>query len=203
MLAGPTSAIGLGVFNPIVKAYVLAGTCILVACVGRGPKTPEAAFDSLAQGVANGSAETVFDALDQNTRWSWMTVQRCHREAFDAVLSNFPEGQDKEQKLRYLEAAATSETAADIFAAKLGTQAIAELKGRLPSPRPLFTVAADQATAPSVTGPPLVFARIEGRWGFAGFAAESDEQKRRAVADLEMIKTSATDYERARTLGKP
>lgn len=175
----------------------------LAACGSRGPKTPEAALQRMSQAVASGDAEALFDALDQNTRWSWMTIQKCHREAFDAVLSNFPDGPDKEQKLRYLEAAATAETAADIFAAKMGERALKDLKGRLPPAGARVTIAGLDASVAAVSGPKLSFRAIEGRWGYAGFAAESEEQKRRAVADLEMIKTSATDYERARTLGKP
>ena len=35
-----------------------------------------------------------------------MTVQRCQREAYDIVLSNFPEGADRESKLRRFEAGA-------------------------------------------------------------------------------------------------
>jgi hypothetical protein len=185
------------------RLFIGAMALVLVACSARGPKSPEAAFERISLGVSSSDAETLFDGLDQDTRWSWMTIQKCHREAYDAVLSNFPDGTDKDQKLRYLEVAATAETPADIFAAKMGNKALAELRGRLQTGTPQFSTKGAEATVAALSGAPLVFRMVEGRWGYSGFAAESEDQKRRAIADLELIKTSATDYERARTLGKP
>lgn len=175
--------------------FLLAGL-LLLACSARGPRTPEAAYERMARAVEAQDAEALFEALDQETRWSWMTVQRCHREAFDVVLSNFPEGDDRERKLRRLEAGATAETPADLFAATLGKEGIRALRGKLPN-KPTFEVKGDKAT---VNGghEPLPLAAVEGRWGYAGFRPQSEEQKNRAVADLELIKVSATDYERAR-----
>ena len=132
-----------------------------------------------------------------------MTIQKSHREAYDVVLSNFPDGPDKEQKLKYLEGAATAETAADLFAVKMGPAAIAELKQRLPPGEITLTVKGDVAEAPAQSGASLTFALVEKRWGFSGFRGRAEDLKRRAIADLEMIKQSATDYERARTLGNP
>ncbi len=175
---------------------------VLAACSARAPKTPGAAYEKLAAAVDNADAEALFEALDQETRWSWMTVQRCHREAFDVVLSNFPEGEDREKKLRRLEAGASAETAADLFAAKSGAAALAALKGRLPD-KPDLKVHNNEALATAKAGSALRFLQIEGRWGYAGFAAEAEEVKRRAVADLELIKISATDYERARARSAP
>lgn len=188
-----------------LRTWVLYGAiaCVLVACGARGPRTPESAFERISLGVSNNDAETLFEGLDQHTRWSWMTIQKCHREAYDAVLSNFPDGPDKLQKLRYLEPAATAETPADIFATKMGARALAELKGRLPTGTPQFSTVGAEATLAALSGAALQFRLVEGRWGYSGFAAEAEDQKRRAIADLELIKTSATDYERARTLGNP
>jgi len=191
------------VFKGLTRVFIGATAFILVACSARGPKTPEAAFEQISQAVSTNDAETLFDGLDQPTRWSWMTIQKCHREAYDAALSNFPDGPDKELKLRYLELAATAETPADIFAAKMGARALADLKGRLPTGKPQFSTVGTEATMLPLAGAPLQFRLVEGRWGYSGFAAVAEDLKRRAIADLELIKTSATDYERARTLGKP
>ncbi|MCG5052305.1 MAG: hypothetical protein KA712_05035 [Myxococcales bacterium] len=183
-----------------VRSGAFVAGLVLAACTARGPKTPEAAFARLSEAVSARNAEDLFEALDQDTRWSWMTVQKCQREAFDVVLSNFPEGPDRERQLRHLEAGATAETAAELFAARMGTEALASLAGRLPEP-PVFTVAGSEAATPARSGAALLFRQIEQRWGYAGFSSAAEEQKRRAVADLELIKTSATDYERARLRG--
>ena len=101
-----------------------------------------------------------------------------------------------------MEAGASAETAADLFAAKMGAMAFAKLKTALPSVIQ-FQVKGDVATVPTAQGEALTFRQAEGRWGYAGFASESEEMKRRAIADLELIKTSATDYERARARSAP
>lgn len=201
LLLVPSSAIPGCVSCGIWRAFLPGIGLLLLACSGRGPKTPEAALERLGAAVAERDAEALFDALDQETRWSWMTLQRSHREAFDVVLSNFPEGEDREKKLRRLEAGATAETPAELFAAKMGTQALNALASALPA-KGAPDVKGDSASVPTARGP-LLFNRIEGRWGYAGFRAEAEEQKRRAVADLELIKVSATDYERARARSAP
>lgn len=173
----------------------------MAGCGSRGPRTAQAAAEALTNAASQSDAEALYEALDQHTRWSWMTIQKSHREAYDVVLSNFPDGADKDQKVKHLEAAATAETAADLFAVKMGARALVELKQRLPAGALALTVKGDEAEAPGQSGQPLTFALVEKRWGYSGFRAEAEEQKRRAIADLEMIKVSATDYERARALG--
>jgi len=55
-------------------------------------KTPEEAFQRFAAAVHAGDGAALFDALDQSARWDLMTIQKYHREAYDIVLSNYPEG---------------------------------------------------------------------------------------------------------------
>ena len=47
--------------------------------------------------------------------------------------------------------------------------------------------------------PGISSAEQDGQWGWSGLAAEADENKRRAVADLEIIRNNAADQERAAT----
>jgi len=51
------------------------------------------AYTRLAAAVTAGDGGALFDALDQETRWNWMSIQEFHREAYDIVLSNYPEGE--------------------------------------------------------------------------------------------------------------
>ena len=55
-------------------------------------KTPAEAYKRLTAAVNAGDGGALFDALDQETRWNWMSIQKFHREAYDIVLSNYPEG---------------------------------------------------------------------------------------------------------------
>ena len=57
-------------------------------------KTPGEAYKRFSAAVNAGDGGALFDALDQETRWNWMTIQKFHREAYDIVLSNYPEGRD-------------------------------------------------------------------------------------------------------------
>ena len=53
-------------------------------------------------------------------------------------------------------------------------------------------------TVAAAAGAPLRFRKgQDGRWGYAGLAAEAEDRKRRASADLELTRSSAADFERA------
>lgn len=170
---------------------------IALAAAGctRGASTPEDAYGQLATAVRAGDAAALFEALDLETRWAWMTIQRAHREAYDVVLSNFPDD-ERERALPRYEDGAHAEDAAALFARKQGPAALAALRGRLPD-RPSFTkLGEDDATTAASDGKPLPFHRRKG-WGYRGFYEEAKSLEKRAWADLESVRTSATDFERA------
>jgi hypothetical protein len=169
---------------------------------GRGARTPEEAYGRLLQAVRARDGVRLFEALDLETRWSWMTVRRCHREAYDIILSNFPEGSERAQQLHRFEAGALAEDDAALFASRLTDAGWAELGRGLTEGAHLQGSGEDEARALTADGRPLTFRRAQnGRWGFAGFADEGEQNKRRAIADLDVIRTSAADYERASTRG--
>jgi hypothetical protein len=129
-----------------------------------------------------------------------MTTRRSQREAHDIVLSNFPEGAARDQQLRRFEAAAAAESEADLFAAWLPADKWGELARDLPEAAVPEEGAADRA---QVSGPqgrvwPLRKGQ-DGGWGFAGFSEEAEQVKRRALADLEVVRNNAADLERAAT----
>jgi len=175
---------------------VLAG---LPAC-NRGAKSPEEAYARFAQAVKAGDGQKLYAALDTDTRWSWMGVRRAHREAYDIVLSNFPEGPEREQRTRRFESAALSENEARLFAAELPPGRMSQLARELPA-QPKFQpgpAGADEVVVPLAGGGTLAFRRgKDRRWGYAGFATDADDRKRRAWADLESIRNAAADFERA------
>jgi hypothetical protein len=183
-----------------------ASVAVLLACAAaglgacnRGAKTPEEAYARFAAAVRAGDAEKLYQTLDLETRWSWMTVRRAHREAYDIVLSNFPEGSEREQRSRRFEAAALSDSEARLFAGELPAGRMQQLAHELPA-APQFKPgsAAAEVVVPLDAGGTLAFRKgQDGRWGYAGFAGEADDRKRRASADLELIRNSAADYERA------
>jgi hypothetical protein len=181
-------------------AVALAGMAVLAGCKG-GATTPDEAFGRLSQAVTARDGGRLFEALDLQTRWSWMTIQRAQRESYDIILSNFPEGSERERLLRRCQDGALSASARDLFARQLEPATWTALAQQLPaggSPREVSPGQAELAG----NGGPLLFRRPtdrRGGWGFAGFADEAETTKRRALADLELVRTSAADYERAAT----
>jgi len=63
-----------------------------------------------------------------------------------------------------------------------------------------FEIAASglDATAVLSSGTRLPFRKGEsGRWGFAGFADDAEDRQNRALRDVDLVRVSAADYERA------
>ena len=162
-------------------------------------KTPADGYKRLSEAVNAGDAGALFDALDQETRWNWMSIQKFHREAYDIVLSNYPEGEVRERETRRFERAATASSARDLFIADAAP-------GLLPMLKPLVLPGAsieagatpDEAAAVLASGARVPLRRGKnGGWGFAGLDRRAEEDKNRAYHDLELVRSSAADFERA------
>ncbi len=187
----------MAVREVVAARAVLVPVVLLLASCARGPKTPEEAYERFAAAVTARDANALFDALDQQTRWSWMTVQRSHREARDILLSKFPDGPERTRELQRFEAGATSESAKAFFAKQVNDATWTRLAPGL-SGTPTFTPGENETLVLTPAGRHLVFRKGDNkRWGFSGLSDEAEQIKRRAIADLEMLRTSATDYERA------
>ena len=177
-----------------------AAVLLLVSMAGcrHGAKDPAGAYRQLAAAVNAGDGGALFDALDQKARWAFMSVQKWHREAYDIVLSNYPEGPLRESEKRRFEPAATATSAREMFKAEVAP-------GLLPMLRPLIAADAriengpseNEAAAVLASGARVPLARGRGGWGFAGLGQRADEQRNRAFHDLEVVRASAADYERA------
>jgi hypothetical protein len=189
------------------RARVVTGlvAALVAGCAGGAP-SPDEALKVLEQAVQARDGGRLYDALDLDTRWSWMSIQRAERESYDIILSNFPAGADRERQLRRCEAGALAENARDLFAQRLEDTTWAELGAALAhASAPVVSSDGAQAEVDG-NGHRLIFRRpAKGRygWGFAGLSDRAEEIKRRAMADLELVRTSAADYERAATRQRP
>jgi hypothetical protein len=162
-------------------------------------KTPAEAYKRLSAAVNAGNGGALFDALDPETRWNWMSIQKFHREAYDIVLSNYPEGEIRERETRRFEHAATAPSARDCSSWTRRRRScrccVARAGGR---PR--------SKTVQATTWRPRCWAsggRVElkrsksGDWGYAGLGKRAEDDKNRAWHDLEAVRASAADFERA------
>jgi hypothetical protein len=192
---GPTS-VGLGV-------WVAVGLAALTAACTPKAKSPEEAYRWFSKAVQARDAGALFDALDQTTRWDWMTVQKWHREAYDIVISNFPEGPARERELHRFEKGATAGSAKELFASEVGASVLPML-APLVVANPRFEVEQPNFFVDAVlpAGGHVQLARGEkGGWGFSGLRPDAEERKARAYHDLDMVRVSAADYERAAARG--
>ena len=178
----------------LASLAVTSGAC---RCRAR---TPDEAFLRLQNAVSKGDPGALFDALDQSSRWAWMTVQKSHREAYDIILSNYPDGPERERERRRFERGATLGSARQLFIDVVGREDIETLPHPLPA-AVRFDVAADDprsAIATLASGARLPFRMgQDGGWGYAGFAADADARQVRALHDVDLVRLSAADYERA------
>lgn len=169
----------------------------------RGGKTPEDAYQRLSEAVAARDGAQLYDALDLETRWSWMTVQRAQRESYDIVLSNYPPGPERDRSLHRFEPGAHSDSATALFARQLDPTVWSELAATIAAIGPIPRLVGDGAEVVAAAGArTLPFRkRSDGHrgwgWGYAGLVTQGEDIKRRAIADLDLVRMSAVDYERA------
>jgi hypothetical protein len=186
------------------RATVLVGLGALLLSAGASgcrhkAASPAEAFRRFADAVKAGDGRALYDALDQPTRWNWMSIQKFHREAYDIVLSNFPEGPERERETRRYEHAATASSARELFASDAAPQLIAMFQPLLLAEPPIaMGPGDDRAAAVLASGARVELGRgKDGGWGFAGLDKQAEDDKNRAYHDLEVVRASAADYERA------
>jgi hypothetical protein len=188
-------------FFPIAIALLA-----MTGCYDHGARTPAEAHARLQAALAAHDSSLLWRSLDQDTHWSWMTIQRAWREAYDITQSVVPEGQERRHLLARFEPGATSENAETLFAKMLtpedwaASQALVSAAGTRP---PEISPTGESAEIATPAGS-LVFRKAHNQhwgWGFSGLASRADRLKRNASADLERMRRDAADYERAAARG--
>jgi hypothetical protein len=195
-----------GAARSSVPVRIVVLLCAGLGGVGCAPKskTPAEAYARFSQAVTARDGGALYDALDQSTRWAWMTVQTWHREAYDIVISNYPQGPERERELRRFEKGATASSARELFKAEMATTMLPLLAPLVVAGTPTIETVppGDVAEVVLPAGGRVRFARGEkGGWGFNGFAPDAESRKMRAYHDLEQVRANAADYERAAARG--
>jgi hypothetical protein len=184
---------------PRLIGFVTVAVLAAAAGCRSKAKTPLDAYKRLTAAVNAGDGGALFDALDQEARWNWMSIQKFHREAYDIVLSNYPEGEIRERETRRFERAATAGSARDLFIADAAPKLLPMLRPLVLSGAPIEAGATpDDAAAVLASGARVPLHRgKDGGWGYAGLDKRAEEDKNRAYHDLEVVRASAADFERA------
>ena len=190
---------GSGTFARAVAVLAVVGAA---GCTKA--RTPEEGYRRFCKAVMAGDAPALFEALDQKSRWGWMTVQKSHREAYDIILSNYPEGPERDREVHRFERGATLGSGRAAFVDQVGQGAIGGLRP-LCTGSPRFEIAPDGADAvavlPSGAKVPLRIGPEDKSWGYAGYADDAEDRQKRALADVDQVRASAADYERAAARG--
>jgi hypothetical protein len=195
-----------GAARSSVPVRIVVLLCAGLGGVGCAPKskTPAEAYARFSQAVTARDGGALYDALDQSTRWAWMTVQKWHREAYDIVISNYPQGPERDRELHRFEKGATASSARELFKTEMAATVLPQLAKLVVPGKPAIEVVApgDIAEVVLPDGGRVRFARGDnGGWGFAGFTPDAEARKNRAYHDLEQVRTNAADYERAAARG--
>jgi len=178
----------------------------LLGCRAREAATPAEAHARLVAAVAAHDDAKLWTALDLETRWSWMTIQRAWREAYDITQSVVPDGPERTRLLARFEPGATTEDAQALFARMLTqdewtrTQALLAAAGSRQPPSPGERTTVELATQAG----PLLYRKGDQwhpGWGYAGLAERAEQLKLAATVDLERMRKDAADYERAAARG--
>ena len=182
-----------------ILAVVLVAASALGAGCRHKAKSAGEAYKRFSAAVNAGDGGALFDALDQETRWNWMSIQKFHREAYDIVLSNYPEGEIRERETRRFEHAATAPSARDLFVADAAPALLQTLRPLMVPGAPIEAgPTEDTAAAVTPSGARVELKRTkDGDWGYGGIAKRAEEDKNRAWHDLESVRASAADFERA------
>lgn len=193
-----------------MKLALLASAVVSVlALVGCGPgraKTPGDAHARLAAAVSAHDSAQLWNALDQDTQWSWMAIQRAWRECYDITQSAVPEGDERTRLLARFEPGAKAENARSLFTAMLSPgdwKAVEDLVSAAGAAQP-ESGPSEQTARIETTRGPLTYRNAHNRywgWGYSGLSDHAEQLKRTASADLERMRTDAADYERAATRG--
>ena len=188
--------------SPLARATILALLLGAVACTPKY-RTPEEAYAHFTSAVEARDGGALFDVLDQGTRWAWMTVQKWHREAYDIVISNYPQGPERERELRRFEKGATASSARELFKTEVAPDLLPKLATLVVKTTTVeIEPPGDVAEIVLPQGGRVRFARgHNGGWGFAGLAPDAEARKTRAYHDLEQVRANAADYERAAARG--
>jgi hypothetical protein len=194
-------------FALVMKLLLLPLLLLGVAgCRASPARTPAEAHARLRAALAAHDSTGLWNALDQDTHWSWMTIQRAWRESYDITQSVVPEGPERTRLLARFEPGAKSENAQTLFARMLtpedwaAAQALVTAAG---AREPELPPTGETSEIPTAAGA-LVYRKAHNRhwgWGFSGLAARAEQLKRNASADLERMRNDAADYERAARRG--
>lgn len=157
----------------------------------RGARSPEQAFTDLAQLVREHKTSRIYDLLDNESRWSLMTILRDQRAICDLVRTQYPQNRQARELLR-CQLSARAKDARDLF------EAYARAYQVLTPLEHLSSISKKQGTFDRVEiesqGVKLMFCREGAGWFFCGLRSQLEALKVKSARDLISIKENADSF---------
>ena len=178
---------------PALPALValLALLCALVGGCRRGAPPPLATAEAVLEGLARVGSDggRLFDLLDQQSRWSVMTVHRDLRRLCELVRAHYP----KDRQLRELARCQVAEAAPEaraFFSRQANEWAVlARLQG-LTGKEGLE----GSGELRTVKGHPALVVCRGPDWGYCGLREELERIKLKTTRDLATVQENAEAY---------
>ncbi len=183
----------------VVALVVVAGA--LFALIYRPfPKvdTPAGAYTRIAKSIAEDDPQGAFPFLEEDGRWASYTIRDMRRKACDRIRRSYPPGKERDGLLAAYSAEANAPDGADVFALLARKRGwVARLRKDLSGVRSV-EIEGPRATVVTARGTHYSFRRRDnGIWGLTLFTADLVAESERASRDLESVRASADDYDRA------
>ncbi len=181
--------------RPALQALVLAALTMLVGC-RRGdrpppaPTSPEQALAELGRAVAGADSGRVFELLDQDSRWSVMSIHRDQLKLCAEVRAHYP----KERQPRELERCRAADAAREVkpfFAAFARAGRLLEPLSGLTGREPLQRSGEKAVVAGRAA---VVLCREGAAWGYCSLREELERLKLKAARDLAIVQENAEAY---------
>ncbi len=178
----------------------------LVTVAGGCPRTrssrptPESAVAALAR--AGGDAAQLYDLLDQDSRWSVISVHRDLRTICELVRAQYPKDRQAPELHRCRPAELARDPRAFFVSQAAGWGLLGGLSGLTGKETPQGS--GEQRTVPRAGGPPLLLCQTpaEGKpssapgtsWAYCGAHEELERLKLKTARDLASVQENAEAY---------
>jgi hypothetical protein len=161
-------------------------------------QTPEGAYLRIARNVGRDDPKACFAYLETEAQWASYTLRDMRRKASALVAASYPEPQRSALLAEY-KTFAEAPDGSDVFvflyrARRWSSRLRKDLSGVA---RVEMDPSGERATVVTVRGTRWPFRRREnGIWGLTVFTAELLGEAERASRDVDVVESSAADYDR-------
>lgn len=161
-------------------------------------RTVEGAYLRVMSAVNQGEPKDFFAYIETRAQHACYTIKKYRKQAYDRVLSAYPE-KDATKLAEKYKTQALAPDGADVFAYYAKREGWLDRLRRDMSGIAKIEVVGERATLETVKGTRYPFRRRNnGIWGLTLFTPALVAEAERAARDYELIAKAAKDYERAR-----